>query len=85
VKHAGKLGLLAEEETLLQGVIEGLIETEICYGMEISVKKAKLMRISRHPSPIQIMINQKQPENVEYIDFLGIMKANDVRGTREIK
>jgi hypothetical protein len=66
-------------------MIERLIETEICYGMEINVKKAKVMRISRRPAPIQTMIGQKQQEKVEYINCLGIMIANDARCTREIK
>jgi len=37
-----------------------LIETEGCYGMEIKVEKTKVMRISRHPFPVKIMIDQKQ-------------------------
>ena len=37
------------------------IETEAgkCYGMEIDVKRTKVMRISRHPFPVQIMIDKK--------------------------
>jgi hypothetical protein len=31
------------------------------------------------------MIDQKQPENMEYIGLLGIMIASDARWTREIK
>jgi hypothetical protein len=47
--------------------------------------KTKVMRISRQPSPIKIMINQKQLENVEYFNYLGSMITNDARCTREIK
>jgi hypothetical protein len=43
------------------------------------------MRISRQPSPIQIMIEQKQPENVECLNYLGSMITNDARCIREIK
>jgi len=32
--------------------------------MEINVEKSKVVRISRQPYPIQIIIDQKQPENV---------------------
>jgi hypothetical protein len=28
------------------------------YGMEMNVEKTKVMRISRQPSPVQIMIDQ---------------------------
>jgi hypothetical protein len=35
------------------------------------------MRISRQPSPIQIMTEQKQPENVEYLKYFGRMTDNE--------
>ena len=43
------------------------------------------MRISRQPSPVTIMIDQKQLENVECFKYLGSMLTNDGRYTREIK
>jgi hypothetical protein len=46
------LMLVAKEETVLQGTIESLIEIGRCYGMERSVGKAKVMRISRQTSPV---------------------------------
>jgi len=46
--------------------------------MEINVEKSKVLRISRSPSPIQIMIDQKQMENVEYFNYYGSMVTNDV-------
>jgi hypothetical protein len=48
------------------------------YGMEMNVEKTKVMRISRQPYPITIMIDQKQLENVEYFNYFGSMMANDV-------
>ena len=49
---------MAKEETGLQGMIDKLIETGRYYGMEISVEKTKVMRISRQPSPIKITIDK---------------------------
>jgi hypothetical protein len=43
------------------------------------------MRISRQPSPVTIMIDQKQLENVECFKYLGSILTNDGRFTREIK
>ena len=43
------------------------------------------MKISKQPSPIQILVYKKQPESVEYFRCLGSMVTNDVRCTREIK
>jgi hypothetical protein len=37
------------------------------------------------PSPVQIMIDQNQAENVEYFNYLGSMITNDARCTREMK
>jgi hypothetical protein len=47
--------------------------------------KTKVMKFSRQLSPIQIMIGQKQPEDVEYFNYLGSMITDDARCTLEIK
>jgi len=83
VKYADDLVLMAKEETVLQGMIEKLIETGSCYGMEMNVEKTKAMRISRQPSPLTIMIDQL--ENVECFRYLGGMLTNNGRYTCEIK
>ena len=71
VKYADDLVLMAKEETVLQGMIDKIIEIGRCYGMEMNVGKTKVMRISRKPSPVTIMIEQKQLENVECFKYLG--------------
>jgi len=43
------------------------------------------MRMSRQPSPIKIMRDQKQLENIGYLNHLDCMITNDDRRTREIK
>ena len=50
-----------------------------------NVEKTKVMRISRQPSPVTIMIDQKQLENVEYFKHVGSVLTNDGRCTCEIK
>jgi hypothetical protein len=47
--------------------------------------KAKVMRISRQPSPIQIRLDKKQPGNVEYFSCLGSMIIYDASCPWEIK
>jgi len=49
------------------------------------VEKTKVMRISRQPFPVKIMIDQKQLENVESFKYLGSILTNDGRCTCEIK
>jgi hypothetical protein len=89
VKYADDLVLLAREEKVLQGVVDRLIEIGRLYGMEMNMGKTKVMKISRQPSPMKIMIDQKQLENMEYFNYLGSMITNDARCTarctREIK
>ena len=76
---------MAKEETVLLGMIDKLIETGWYYGMEINVEKTKVMRISRHPSPITITVDQKQLENVKCFKCLGNMLTEDGRCTCETK
>jgi hypothetical protein len=54
-------------------------------GMEMSVEKTKVMRIPKLLSAIHFMIDQKPPENVEYLKNLGSLITKDARCTREIK
>jgi len=85
VKYTDDLVLLAKEEKVLQDMIDKLTEIGGCYGMEMNVEKEKLMRISRQPFAVKIMIDQKRLENVEYFEYLGSMLTNDGRYTGEIK
>jgi hypothetical protein len=85
VKYVDGPVLLAKEENVLQDMIDKLIEIGGCYGMEMNVEKTKVMRISKQPFPVKIMINQKQLNNVEYFKYLGSILTNDGRCTCEIK
>ena len=71
--------------TPIEVKIDKLIEIGNCYGMEMYVEKTKVMRISSQPSPVTIMIDQKQLENVECFKYLGSLLTYDGRCTREIK
>jgi len=51
----------------------------------MNVEKAKVIRISRQASPVQIMIYQKQLQNVKHFNYLGSMITNDARCTWQIK
>ena len=53
--------------------------------MEMNVEKTKVMRISRQPFPVKIMIYQKQLENMESFKYLDIILTNYGKCTCEIK
>jgi hypothetical protein len=42
-------------------------------------KETKVIRISKEPCTVQIMIDQKQLENVEHFSCLGRVITNDAR------
>jgi hypothetical protein len=51
----------------------------------MNVEKSKVTRISRQPSPVQNVIDQKQLENVDYFNCLASMITSDSRWTRDIQ
>jgi hypothetical protein len=52
--------LLAKEEKLLQDITDKLTENVGCYRIKMNVEKTKVMRISRQPFPVKIIIDQKK-------------------------
>jgi hypothetical protein len=85
VKYTDELVLLAKEEKVLQDMIDKLIEIGRCYVIEMNVKGTNIMRISRQLLPANIIIEQKQLENVESFKYFGCILTNDGRCTCEIK
>jgi hypothetical protein len=84
-KYAEEPVLLIKEEMVLQDMIDKLIEIGRCYGTEMNVEITNLMRISKQPFPVKIIIVQKQLKNVETFKYLGRILKNDGRRTCEIK
>ena len=58
---------MAKEETVLQSMIDKLIETGGYYGMEMNVEKTKVMRIWRQPYPVTINDRPKTTGECYYI------------------
>jgi len=66
-------------------MINRLVAVRRRYVMEVSTYTTKVMRISRQPSQIQIMLDQKQQKNVEYFISLGSLITSDATCTCEIR
>jgi len=79
----GDFGIL-DHYFFVLAMIDSRTETGRSCEMQMNVEKTKVMRISRQPSKMQVGIDKKQPENVEYLNYLGSM-VNDARYTREIR
>jgi hypothetical protein len=58
VKYADDLVLLAKEEKVLQDMMDKRIEIGRCCGMEMNVEKTRVMKISRQPLRVKIIINK---------------------------
>ena len=58
-----------KEETVVWDTIDKVIEIRRCCGMEMDLDKTKVIRISRQPFPVKITIDQKQLENVEFLNI----------------
>jgi hypothetical protein len=49
--------------------------------MATKVGKNRVMSISRQSFPVEIMIDKKQLQNVEYLNYVASMITNDARST----
>ena len=78
MKYADDLVLLANEETVIQGMTDCVCEIERYYGTEVNVGKIKVLRVSWQSSPVKILIQKKQLEDVEYFNCLGGVMTNYV-------
>jgi hypothetical protein len=58
VKYADVLVLLSKEGMVLQDMFDKLTEIGRSCGMQMNVEKTKVMRISRQPFPVELMIDQ---------------------------
>jgi len=51
----------------------------------VNVDVTNVLRISRRPAPIQIVIEQKQLENVEYFNYLCTLQTSYATCTQKFK
>jgi hypothetical protein len=55
---------------MINGMIARVTKFKKWCVMEKNMEKFEVMRISRKPSPLMIMVDQERPENVEYLKYL---------------
>jgi hypothetical protein len=53
--------------------------------MKMNVEKTTVLGIPKEHCSLQIMMDQKQLENVEYFNYLGNIITNEARCTREVR
>ena len=58
---------------------------EVWYGLEMNVENTDVMGISRQTFPVQITMNQKDQENVEFFKCLGSIITNYAKCTQDIR
>jgi hypothetical protein len=60
---------------------DGVIEVVRCCGMEMSVGETQVMKISRQPIPVHIVMDQKRLENADLFNSLCSFITYDARCT----
>jgi len=53
-------------------------------GMNVLIFANKFCNWYDQPTPVEIMMHQKQLEHVDYFQYLNSMISNDARSTRKI-
>jgi hypothetical protein len=71
VRYADDLVLLAKEETIIQSIIDKVIEVGRGYSMEINAQKIKTIRISRQPTPLRIKIDKNTSGECGRVQLFG--------------
>jgi hypothetical protein len=66
-------------------IIDRLIEIRTCYEVERYVEKRKVQQPPPPPTPVQVMQDQRDVENVEYFNYWGGVITNDAICTGENK
>ena len=79
MRYTDEFVILSEEEAVLQGMVDRVIEVGRCCGMEVNVENTKgdYQTIDYDAT--------KQPENVEYFNYLCSMTTNGARCRCETK
>ena len=76
-KYADDFAQLPKEETLQQGLIDRLVDVVRHCGMEMNVENVKVIRISRKAFSVQIMVDTKQLEDMEYLNSVCSLVKSD--------
>ena len=69
VRYRDRTGNVEADGTFISVFVDRPIEIGRCYGMDM-ILESKIVIISRQPSALQVLIDQKQPENVEYLQIV---------------
>ena len=84
VRFADDQGMIANSESGLQKIMNGLNSTSSNYNMKINIKKTKVMRVSRVGGEVNISINGTRIEQVASFKYLGHTMTEDGRCEKEI-
>jgi hypothetical protein len=66
-------------------MVNRLVDTGRKYGLEISIDKSHIMRVSRSNELLQIKVNNRELKEVDHLKYLGSLLTRDGYCTREIK
>jgi NADPH:quinone reductase-like Zn-dependent oxidoreductase len=85
LRYADDIVLVATSKEALQQLMDRVNETSKKYGLEMNIKKTKVMVVSRNREKIVITCNGGILEQVESFRYLGAIVEESGDGSREIR
>ena len=85
LRFADDIDLMGGSNEELQELTNRLTQSSGEYGMEVSSEKSKVMKNSTNTTPVQVMMNGQQLEEVKAFKYLGATLTTDSKSTTEIK
>ena len=86
IRYADDTALMADSEEKLQKIVDEVKHHSSKGGLEMNVKKTKVMLITRKPErPIEIKVDDASLERVHMFKYLGTQITEDARTETELK
>ena len=85
VRFVDDTAIIATNQVELQDMVNRLVETGRNYGIKINTDKSLVMRVFRSNELLQIIVNNRELQEVDHLKYLGSVLTRDDYRIREIK
>jgi len=82
IRYADDIVLMASSDAGLQELISQLNEVASDTGMQVNVKKTKVVKVSDDPTPVSVTIRDEKAEEVHTFKYLVAIFNSDSAQTR---
>ena len=86
VRHADDQATLASSAEGLQHIMDKIQETAVEYGMNINIKKTKVMKISKRPGEeFVVLVDGERLNQVTHFNYLGSLMTQNGHCKKDIR